>query len=491
VLGAGHSNVSKHTRDDLHRVFAARLPTFSFTIVPIHPKWHAGVNRTTIPGVIVGMKNTRRALGAVVLLIAFVPACGAVPSDAAIRAILADRAGDVRGVGIVVGVVGPQGRRIIAHGHVNGDTLFEIGSVTKVFTAMLLEDMVQRGEIAVTDPVAKYLPAGTRIPERNGEPITLVDLATHTSGLPFMTDQPIYAFLASYSLPRDPGSQWDYSNIGYWLLGQALAGRAGCDFETALRRRLLKPMRLHSTAITLSTHLERRLAGGHDAALQPAPRVMSLPLYATMAAAGGLVSSANDMCTFLSATMHDSRTAAMLATRRPIGPGREQALGWVVSVTNDVILVMHDGGTPGYASAVAWDPRVQTGVVVLENRVDDVSDIALHLLRPEMPLKKPATMKHEEILLDAAILDRYVGRYDAEGEGVFTIVREGNALTVESPPDWGLPKMRIRAENEHDFFASEVPLRVTFKVTEGRTTGMIVYPPRGQKGVAAIRLPAE
>jgi len=183
----------------------------------------------------------------------------------------------------------------------------------------------------------------------------------------------------------------------------------------------------------------------------------------------------------------------MLATRRPIGPGREQALGWVVIVKDDVTLVMHDGGTPGYASAVAWDPRAQTGVVVLENRVDDVSDIALHLLRPEMPLKKPAaTIKHAAILLDAAILDRYVGRYEAEGEGVFKVVREGSALTIESPPDWGLPKMRIRPESEHHFFASELPLRVTFRIgDEGHTTGIVVYPPRGQKGVSAVRLPAE
>ena len=125
-----------------------------------------------------------------------------LPSDADIRKMLAQRvktlAGAEDGIGIVVGVIGPQGRRIISSGHLNqrdprplnGDTVFEIGSISKVFTALLLADMVQKGEVALSDPVAKYLPSSTRIPERNGRAITLMDVATHTSGLPFMPDEP-------------------------------------------------------------------------------------------------------------------------------------------------------------------------------------------------------------------------------------------------------------------------------------------------------------
>lgn len=434
------------------------------------------------------MRAAVRVICGALLLIACAQAGGQFPSDATIRAILADRAGKAGGVGIVVGIVDPHGTRIIAHGGVSGDTIFEIGSVTKVFTAMLLEDMVQHGEVALTDPVARYLPAGTRVPERNGRAITLVDLATHTSGLPFMTDQPLHAFLVRYTLTRDIGSQWEYSNIGYSLLGTALAARAGTDFETALRSRVLAPMRLGDTAITLSRRMKSRVAPGRDAALNPAPSMMSLPLYAPMAAAGGLFSSANDLCRLLNKAMSDKVTAAMLATHRPISAGREQALGWVLVGKDSDKLVMHDGGTIGYASAVAWDPGTHNGVVVLENRVDDVSDIAMHLLRPDVPLTKRVAITHAEITLDPLILERYAGRYEAEGEGVFTVARDGNALTLESPPDWGLPKMRIRPESQHDFFASEILLRVTFHVSrEGQTTGMTVYPPRGQKGVAATR----
>src|SRR5713226_14797 len=95
-------------------------------------------------------------------------------------------------LGIVVGVIEPKGRRLVSHGSLaagdkrplNGDTVFEIGSVTKVFTSLLLSDMAQRGEVSLNDPVAKYLPKeGAKMPQRGGREITLVDLATHTSGL--------------------------------------------------------------------------------------------------------------------------------------------------------------------------------------------------------------------------------------------------------------------------------------------------------------------
>ena len=156
-----------------------------------------------------------------------------LPSDAEIRTILAERLeGFEKSVSIIVGVIGPEGRRIVAHGSmgmtdprpVNGDTLYEIGSITKVFTSLLLADMVERGEVALDDPVAKYLPAGVKMPERNGKQITLLDLSTHRSGLPRMpsnfnpkdptrpyVDYPVerlYEFLSSHELRRDVGAEY-------------------------------------------------------------------------------------------------------------------------------------------------------------------------------------------------------------------------------------------------------------------------------------------
>ena len=170
-----------------------------------------------------------------------------LPSDTEVRQILVDRIDrDHQSVGIVVGLVGSTGRRVIAYGALdkgdsrllNGDTIFEIGSVTKVFTSLLLADMVARNEVALNDPIAKYLPSDVKTPGRNGQSITLEDLATHTSGLPrlptnFAPKDPanpyadfsvpqLYEFLSTYTLSRDIGSQYDYSNLGGGLLGHLL-----------------------------------------------------------------------------------------------------------------------------------------------------------------------------------------------------------------------------------------------------------------------------
>ena len=448
-----------------------------------------------------------------------------LPSDADIRKVLAERvdalAGQEDGVGIVIGVIGPRGGRVISYGHprqgdprpLDGDTCFEIGSVTKVFTALLLADMVRRGEVALADSVAKFLPA-VKIPERNGRSITLLDLATHTSGLPFMPDAlPAFddsastkygaarlrEFLAGYELPRDSGAEWDYSNIGYWLLGQALASRAAMDYESLLRMRVIAPLKLTSTAITPSAKMKAKLAVGHNAVLQPSPPFSTVPIYADMSAAGGLVSTANDLLKLLAATMGYERSplapamATMLSTRRPMPQhGQAQALGWVVIGEGDDQMIVHDGGTWGCVSSVAWDPKQRVGVVVLSNQMAGVSDIARHLLRPNVPLERPTATKRTETALDSAILDTGAGRYAGQDEEAFVIVREGDFLTIQLPASWGLPKLRLRPESRRDFFVAELPLRVTFQTdSDGHVNGLLVYPPRGQHAIVANRISSD
>jgi len=183
----------------------------------------------------------------------------------------------------------------------------------------------------------------------------------------------------------------------------------------------------------------------------------------------------------------------MLNTRRPMPqPGSEQALGWVVIGESDNQLIIHDGGTLGFASSVAWDPKRRVGVVVLSNQLGGVSDIARHLLRPDVPLERPTATKRTEIALNSAVLDTYGGRYEAQGEGIFIIVREGDFLTIQLPADWGLPKMRLHPESLRDFFAAELPLRVTFQTDgDGRVNGLLVHPPRGQKAIPANRISSD
>ncbi len=265
----------------------------------------------------------------------------AVPATAEIREILKKRIDrQKQSVGIVVGVIEPAGRRIIACGSLangdprplDGDTIFEVGSVTKVFTSLLLADMVNRNEVALRDPVHRYLPKNVSLPERNGKSITLLDLSTHSSGLPplpvnvnpqaDLSVKDLYRFLSNCTLPRDPGSEYEYSNLGAGLLGHLLASSAGTDYESAIATRIARPLNMSSTGIKLPPSMNDRVATGHNAILAPVP---NSDIPTPLAGAGALRSSANDMLTFLEAVLgyKESPLAPamkmMLEVRRPAG----------------------------------------------------------------------------------------------------------------------------------------------------------------------------
>jgi D-alanyl-D-alanine-carboxypeptidase/D-alanyl-D-alanine-endopeptidase len=435
-------------------------------------------------------------------------------SDAEIRELLVDHV-DVqhKSVGTVVGIISPQGRRIISYGQLNqgdprplnGDTVFEIGSITKIFTALLLSDMVRRGEVALTDPVAKYLPAGIKMPERNGRQITLVDLATHTSGLPFLpsnlpgasdpanfskymgaisgySDEQLYQFLSTYQLENDPGSHWAYSNLGVGLLGKALARRAGMDYENLVRARITGPLGMASTAITVSPQMKARFGVGHNTHLQPAPDWV-MPVFA---GAGSLRSTAYDLLTFLAAFMGYTKSpllpamTAMLETRRPGGPNLMQAVGWwVVSMgPGDDGIVAFGGQTLGYASTLAYDPKTRVGVVVLSNGAADDGGLGWHMLRPAFPVATStaarALKERKEMAVDLKLFDLYAGQYQPAVGGIMTIERQGDALLLKSPSS---PQgVRLHAQSERIFFITETDLTITFQVgSTGRATGLIVH----------------
>ncbi|WP_372783036.1 serine hydrolase [Phenylobacterium sp.] len=417
---------------------------------------------------------------------------GPVPSDADILAELKSRIDvEKRGVGLVVGIVDAAGkRRIIAYGArakgsvkpLDGDTLFEIGSITKTFTSLLLADAVRRGEVKLDDPLVKYLPPGSKVPERGGRQITLIDLATHTSGLPRMpanfapanranpyADYPaerLYAFLADYQLPRDIGVTWDYSNYGVALLGQALARRAGTDYDTLVRTRVLRPLGMTSTAIKLTPALAERFATAHDAELN-AVSEWNLDGFAP---AGALRSSANDMLTLLaveSGARQSPLSAAMadqLRVRRPRAvPNQAQALGWQVASYLNGELASHGGATAGFQTFAGFDRGRRLGVVVLSNTANPVEDIGLYVLggphpatlapRPPRPSSRPA------IAIDPAILPAYAGVYRLGPKFTVTVTVEDGKLMVGPT---GQAKRALIPVGRDEFVVTGVEALVTF-----------------------------
>ena len=285
----------------------------------------------------------------------------------------------------------------------NGDTIFEIGSITKVFTVLLLVEMVENGELAFDDPVAKYLPKSVTMPEA----IMLEHLATHMSGLPrlpsnFSPADPrnpyqdysvnnMYEFLSAFKPTRDPGEAYGYSNIGGSLLGHVLARRAGVDYETAVQTRICEPLGMLSTTTTLSDELRARLAPGHNKDLQVVPNWDSQP---ALAGSGALMSNVNDMLTFVSANIGlvDSSLAPTMRELTQVRhetdmPGIEMARGWHV-FSGDNELIFHIGGSTGYRTFVGYSPNTRTGVVVLSNSGAIVDDVGPHLLDPQRDLRE-------------------------------------------------------------------------------------------------------
>ncbi len=423
------------------------------------------------------------------------------PDDAALKSILRERIETARaGVGIVVGIIDEKGTRIISHGTfsrtsstpVDGDTIFEIGSITKAFTGELLAEMAGKGEVKLDDPVANFLPGTVKVPERGGKKITLLDLATQTSGLPRLPDnmapadganpyadytvEQLYAFLSGHTLTRDIGSKYDYSNLGMGLLGHALALKAGKSYEALVIERLCKPLGMANTAITISKEGQKKLATGHSKMGKPVAN-WDLP---TLAGAGALRSSVNDMLKFVSANMkldNASLKAAFEAShkaQRDVGSGTKIGLGWHIYTRYGTEIIWHNGGTGGYRSFAGFDKQRQRGVVVLSNSENDIDDIGLHLLEPKYALAKVDTIKvRETVPVKAETLAKYVGRYQLNPSFFFNIRRHADHLQVQLT---GQSYLNIFPESETKFFCDVVDAQISFQAdAQGKTKSLTLH----------------
>ena len=300
---------------------------------------------------------------------------------------------------VVVAVVRGGREQVAASGAVDSlgtaptaHTPYEIGSVTKVVTALALGEMARRGEVRLTTPVADLLPDSVAVPASGAAPIALVDLATHTAGLPrlpptlLLTADPdnpyanylasdLYTFLGLYELPRAPGAAYEYSNLGAGLLGLALARRGGVDYEALVRERVLGPLGMDETFVVLPDSLGP-LAPAVGPFGEPVPHWTWTDATVGM---GGLRSTAADLLTLVEATLAPPPglptplAAALADAARPLRrvPGQMRiGLGWhlIPDLRPGDGVVWHNGGVGGGSSFVGLDRESGVGVVVLANK---------------------------------------------------------------------------------------------------------------------------
>ncbi len=428
---------------------------------------------------------------------------GAFPPDSAILSILKERVAQGGSAGIVVGLLEPDGHtRIVAWGDpgpgqppLDGNSVFEIGSITKVFTATVLADMVLEGQVSLDDPVQKYLPAAVHMPTHDGKQITLGELSEQNSGLPRMptnfhpgnpsnpyadyTVKDLYAFLSGYELTRDPGAQFEYSNVGVGLLGHVLSLRAAMPYEALVRERVWKPLGMLETQVTLTPWMKEHLALGHD----EEGRVVPNWDLDALAGAGAIRSTAVDMLKFLSANVHTEagplgRAMAFAHRERaPAGaPTASIGLNWISLHAGSDTIVWHNGGTAGYRTFAGFVPSRRTGVVVLTNSGGQgADDIGLHLLRPEISLAPPPAPRQQYTAIDVPqdVLIRYVGTYELTPQFHIEVTLDGNALWEQATSQ---QRLRLWPYSRQDFFIKEVDAQLTFETdASGAVVRMVLH----------------
>ena len=395
--------------------------------------------------------------------------------------------------GIVIGVLEADGStRIVSYGSAGPDarplgprSVFEIGSINKTFTATLLADMVARGEVALDDPVLKYLPEDVTVPSRGGREITLLDLATHTSGLPRLPDnlkpgdlgdpygdytiELLYEFLSSHELRRDPGAEVEYSNLAVGLLGHTLARAAGMSYRDLLRERVIEPLGMGMTGYALEGEIADWMTQGH------AYGDVVPYWFATEAiqGAGGLRSNVEDMLVYLKANVGPPVTELEQSMRSahqvrwPIGEeGGGYGLAWRRFVRREYVTIRHGGGTGGFATLIAFDPEKHVGIVVLTNSTNYGGNLGIPLLLLGQP------QAFQEVQVDPEVLVPYAGEYKfPSGRSLYVRLEDEGYLTVQSTD---VVRARMYAKSDTSFFVKQSPWSCAFQRDEnGEIVGLV------------------
>lgn len=424
----------------------------------------------------------------------------APPTPADIAQILVDRIDrDQANIGIAVALIVEGEARFVSHGTwgrdddrpVDEHTLFEAGSITKVFTNLLLAQLVNEGKIDLDAPLTDYLPEGTVLPHWEERQITAFDLATHASGLPPLPQdmleraldnpysgydaEPLMAWLATYELTRPVGEEFEYSNAGTALLAQAIEHVSGQPYAELLQSQILDPLEMNETHLALTGADTPDMATGHDAE----GNALAHWDFDAFAPAGGLLTTTSDLAKFIAAASGRVQTPlsdafnTMLARTRPAGGDASIGLGWFITPTGSGELVWHNGITAGFRSFAGYERNSGTGVVVLSNMVTaaGIEDIGMHLLDPAIPLAaQPQPRVVAEI--DPSILPNYVGDYVLAPGVVMSVTSEDDRLFAQIT---GQSRFELYPENETDFFFRVVDAQVRFEVEDGVARSLTLF----------------
>lgn len=381
------------------------------------------------------------------------------------------------------------------------DTIYEIGSVTKVFTGLLLADAIRSGDCALETTIGEIAPS---IQERNpavGSSIQLRHLATHSSGLPRLPtnlqpadpQQPyadydrrlMFEFIEGFKPTVSPGKPSGYSNLGMGLLGELLATRGRTRYEDLLRERITEPLEMKDTAIRVRDEDRLRLAPPHKIDGTPGTEWN----FAAMAGAGAIRSTASDMSRWIAAQLNPPKNelgnAIELAWNQHSaaeGDAFAMGLGW--HIARDGSTRWHNGQTDGYHSMLMISRGLNAGVIVLSNteaaEVDAIGEAVIRLIAGNS-VEPIATAG---VMVDQKVSSRLVGQYQLTPGFILTISAKNDRLFVQAT---GQPRLKLVAQSNTKWSILGVDATLDFELpAEGSAASLTLH----QNGAAlkAVRL---
>ncbi|MNM36922.1 D-alanyl-D-alanine-carboxypeptidase/endopeptidase AmpH precursor [compost metagenome] len=421
--------------------------------------------------------------------------------DAAIRERAETLVRDGKHVSLVIAVIEGKDSAVYGFGRArpgdkgvpDADTVYEIGSVTKTMTGLLLADAVVAGKARLEQPVAELLPAYA-IPSFGGQNITLSQLATHFSGLPRLPAnlapaQPnnpyadystalLRAFLAGHALARAPGASYEYSNLGYGLLGTALAEQAQLSYEELLQARIFRPLGMASSSALTTPALRACLAPGHLADGKPASNWD----FQAIAGAGAVRSSARDMVAYMQSYMRGTGQAQQLAVQpRQVLAGegdgdgvRKAGLAWILHLVKGQPFAWHNGQTGGYASFAGYTLDGKRGVVILSSTAREVDGLGVGVLVPgSLPPLAKAGAAPKEIAIAPSELAQYAGQYALAPTFILSVRQGPEGLLVGATGQGEAP---VYASAKDTFFYKVVEAQLVFqRDAEGAISGVVLH----------------